>query len=105
MIVKILSANPRSAVGIGIITPSINARVWNIQWEEITEPVYTIPENPCFCSTYIYVDAAYNLLLFILALQLPQVRVRIRLAPTNISKLAKVKRIKSLTMYYESLPE
>ena len=27
MIVKILSANPRSTVGIGIITPSTNARV------------------------------------------------------------------------------
>ena len=42
VIVKILSADPRSTVGIGIITPSINARIWNIQREKITEPVDTV---------------------------------------------------------------
>ena len=42
MVVKILGADLRSTVGIGIITPSINARVWNIQREEITEPVDTV---------------------------------------------------------------
>ncbi len=39
MIVKILSADRRSSVGIGIIAPTVNTRVWNIQREEITEPV------------------------------------------------------------------
>ena len=51
MIVKILSANPRSTVGIGIITPSINARVWNIQQEEITEPVYTVYHSSGFAMS------------------------------------------------------
>ena len=42
MIVKILSANLRSTVGIGIITPSINASVWNIQREKITDSIQSM---------------------------------------------------------------
>lgn len=39
MIVKILSADLRSIVGIGIVAPTDNTCIWNIQWQEVTEPV------------------------------------------------------------------
>lgn len=32
---------------IGVIAPTINTCVWNIQWKEITEPVDTV-HNPGF---------------------------------------------------------
>lgn len=37
-----LRADRRSTVSIGIIAPTIDTCIWNIQWKEITEPVDTV---------------------------------------------------------------
>ena len=60
MIVKILGADLRSTVGIGIIAPTHNTCIRNIQREEVTEPV-DIVHCPSFLTVSIESVDSHNI--------------------------------------------
>jgi hypothetical protein len=50
VVVEILPAHSVTGMGIRVVAPAENARLWEIFGEEVSEPVDAVFRRPCFLS-------------------------------------------------------
>jgi len=53
MIIKILTADSVRGMGIGIVSPTEDARMWKVLGKKIPQPMDTVVRRPCFLSVAI----------------------------------------------------
>lgn len=50
MVVEVLPAHSVSGMGIRVVAPAENARLWEVFGEKVPEPVGAVFRRPCFLS-------------------------------------------------------